>query len=508
MADVFLPLLDFSVPFRGLLAVCTLTLMTLIVLQILLVPRPWNRRVVGPVVLLALSLILAVVYSLTATDPDFRKLDSEIALLLLCLGIARCGFVLVFHGVLHFLHRDVPKIFLDIIQTGLYLAVFVLVLIVADTGWREIMTGSAVLSVVLGLSLKDTLGNLFAGLAIQAQRPFEVGDWIQFDENPAHVGEVTEINWRATKVLTLDKVEVIIPNGTLGVGYIANWTKPKDFARRSVYVHAPYDVPPRRVHQIILSASAEAWGVLDEPAPSVVTHAFDERGVQYWVRFFTTQLGQRDRVDGGVRDCIWYALNRAGITIPGPLMTVTVRQPSADGAAGKPDDVIARRTEALRGLDIFGVLSPENLQKLAQLGQTRLYAPREIILRQGDTGDELFGILKGRVSVYAEQPGATRVTLAELGPGDFFGEGSLVTGEERTATVQAVDECELLAIGAPAFRQVLRASPDLAGRVRETVVRRRTHRNMKVEDSALASEQEPVPTGGLFRMLQNLLGDK
>jgi small-conductance mechanosensitive channel/CRP-like cAMP-binding protein len=508
MGDVFLPLLDFSVPFRGLLAVCTLALIALIVLQVLLVAPPWNRRIVGPVVLLVLSLILAVVYTLAATDPAFRKLDSEVALLLLWLGIARCAFVLVFHGLLHFLHRDVPRIFLDIIQSGLYLAVFLIVLVVAGADPVSIVTGSAVISVVLGLSLKDTLGNLFAGLAIQAQRPFDVGDWIQFDENPAHVGEVTEINWRATKLLTLDKVEVIIPNGTLGVGYIANWTKPKEFARRSVYVHAPYDVPPRRVHQIVLTAIAEAWGVLDEPAPSVVTHAFDERGVQYWVRFFTTQLSQRDRVDGGVRDCIWYALNRAGITIPGPLMTVTMRQPSADGAPTKPEDVIARRMEALRRLDLFGVLSSENLQKLAELGQTRLYAPQEVILRQGDAGAELFAIMKGHVCVYAENPDGAKVTLAEIGPGDFFGEGSLITGEERTATVQAADECELLAIGAPAFRQVLRASPDLAGRIRETANRRRAHRNVKLTDSELAAEQEPAPTGGLFRMLQNLLGEK
>jgi signal-transduction protein with cAMP-binding, CBS, and nucleotidyltransferase domain len=213
-------------------------------------------------------------------------------------------------------------------------------------------------------------------------------------------------------------------------------------------------------------------------------------------------------VDGGVRDCIWYALNRAGVTIPGPLMTVTVRQQTADGAAVKPEDVIAKRTDTLRGLDLFGVLSSENLHKLAQLGQTRLYAPQEVILRQGDTGDELFAIMRGHVSVYAEQPDGAKVTLAELGPGDFFGEGSLVTGDERTATVQAADECELLAIGAQAFRQVLRASPDLASRVHETAVRRRADRTMKIEDSALASEQEPAPTGGLFRMLQNLLGEK
>src|SRR5262245_1451279 len=187
MGDVWLPLLDFSVPFRGLLAVCALTLVTLIILQVLLVSAPWNRRVVGPVILLILSLILAAVYSLAPPEPEFRKGLSGVGLCLLLFGIARCGFVLLFHGLLHFLHRDVPKIFLDIIQTGLYLAAFVFVLIVTDVNPLSIVTGSAVLSVVLGLSLKDTLGNLFAGLAIQAQRPFEVGDWIQFDENPAHV---------------------------------------------------------------------------------------------------------------------------------------------------------------------------------------------------------------------------------------------------------------------------------------------------------------------------------
>ena len=64
------------------------------------------------------------------------------------------------------------------------------------------------------------------------------------------------------------------------------------------------------------------------------------------------------------------------------------------------------------------------------------------------------------------------------------------------------------AIGAAAFRQVLRASPDLAGRVRETVKRRRAHRYVKIEDSELANEQEGAPSGGLLRLLQNLLGEK
>ena len=77
---------------------------------------------------------------------------------------------------------------------------------------------------------------------------------------------MVEINWRATKVVTLDEVEVIVPNAALGAGRITNFTKPLRLSRRSVYVNAPYDAPPRRVHEVILIAIGDAWGVLKDPA--------------------------------------------------------------------------------------------------------------------------------------------------------------------------------------------------------------------------------------------------
>src|SRR5262245_3272962 len=141
MADAWVPLLDLSVPLRGLLAVCTLALVTFIILQVLLVSPPWNRRVVGEIVLLVLALILAAVDSIAGTEPDFQKLLSGIALFFLLLGLARCAFILIFHGLLHFLHRDVPRIFLDIIQTVLYLAAFLIVLLVTEANPLSILTG-------------------------------------------------------------------------------------------------------------------------------------------------------------------------------------------------------------------------------------------------------------------------------------------------------------------------------------------------------------------------------
>src|SRR5690606_81842 len=150
----------------------------------------------------------------------------------------------------------------------------------------SLLATSALLTAVLGLSLQDTLGNMFAGLAIQAERPFELGDWIQYDSTTEHIGEVTEINWRATRLLTLDRVLITVPNGSLAKSSIRNFSRPQPVTRRSTTIWAPYNVSPHRVQRALTQAAQETPGVLAEPPASVITRAFSERGVEYSVRYF------------------------------------------------------------------------------------------------------------------------------------------------------------------------------------------------------------------------------
>lgn len=475
-------------------------LLALIVLQALLLPK---CRPAAPIILLILHVLMLGLKWLTEDESNLRTVFGVSALLFLLLGISRSGFVLVFHGLLHFLRHDLPKIALDILQTLFYLLAIIITLAAAGVEPISLLTGSAVLTAVLGLALKDTLGNLFAGMAIQAQRPFDIDDWIQFDDNPSHIGKVREINWRATTVVTLDDVEVVVPNAMLGSGRISNFTKPLPYSRRSVYVNAPYSVPPRQVHEIILSAIRDAWGVLAEPAPSVVTNGFDDRGVQYWIRFFTEEFDFRDRVDGGVRDCVWYALNRAGIAIPGPLRIVTMRPNESSPRAEEAP--AGRRERSLRSLPIFTDLSDDDIHRLALLSHTRLYAPQEVIVRQGDVGEELFVVLKGQVSVSATHDGTSKVELSKIGPGEIFGEMAMLTGARRTATVQAIEECELLAIGASAFRQLLAASDDLAARVHSLHIERKANLDTQLDKAAAQAAEAVTPRNFLVRFLEQLL---
>ncbi|MEZ4315020.1 MAG: cyclic nucleotide-binding domain-containing protein, partial [Polyangiaceae bacterium] len=284
---------------------------------------------------------------------------------------------------------------------------------------------------------------------------------VAFDSEKSHIGRVVEINWRATKVHTLDDTEVVVPNGLLAKVPIVNFTKPTRMSRRSVYVSVAYEVPPRQVHETILAAIQNLPGVLAEPAPNVVTKEFGDNGIEYWVRFWTEDYERRDRIDGDVRDRIYYALHRKGFVIPFPQRTVHVHQVSEETRAREDAQRIEQRERALANVDVLAVLDAKVRRKLAALATTRLFSPGEIIVRQDEEADELFIIERGTVAVLLTGAKQQTSEVTRLGPGQFFGEMALVTGERRQATVKAITECELMVIGHAPFHDVLEGAPNM-----------------------------------------------
>jgi small-conductance mechanosensitive channel/CRP-like cAMP-binding protein len=397
--------------------------------------------------------------------------------------------------------RPLPRIFLDVLRWATAAVALLVILGEAGVGADRLFTGSAVVTAVLGFALRDTLGNVFAGLAIHAEGPFALGDWIQYDANPAHIGRVTEINWRATKVITLDEAEVIIPNGQLAMASIRNFTKPDPWSRRSLFVTTPYGVSPQTVQRIILDAIRGSFGVLEHPAPSVVTNAFTERGVEHWVRLFTTEFDKRDRVDGMARDRIWFALARHGIEIP--VATQTVRYTRLSAAA--PESAPARE-ERLAGVlcrvDLLASLDTGELRTLAAGAAEQSFAAGEAVIRQGDPGTSMYVIEAGRVAVTAVLGSGGPTTLAELGSGDFFGEMSLLTGAARSATVTALDETRLIVIDKEGLRPMVESRPELAERLGAALADREAGRLEAVVQGGPAA---PPPKQDLLQRIIDFL---
>jgi len=383
--------------------------------------------------------------------------------------------------------RPLPRILLDLLYWFAVACALLVALWEAGIDASELLAGSALVTAVVGFALKDTLGNVFAGLAIHAEHPFEIGDWIQYDANPAHVGRVVEINWRATKVITLDEAYVIIPNGQLAQASIRNFTKPEPWSRRSLFVITPYDVPPQRVQAIILEAIRGSFGVLEHPAPSVVTSDFKERGVEHWVRLFTTEFDKRDRVDGMARDRIWYALARHGIEIP--VATQAIRLTQLPALPPEPADAaVERRVQRLQAVGLLAALDPDDIRRLAEESVDRVYGAGEQVIRQGEPGQSMFVVMDGRVEVTSSDPGTAAVRLATLEPGDYFGEMSLMTGSPRVATVTALVETRLLDVGHDSFARLLAARPRLVEQFGSALRERLLERSQ-----AIAGAERPVP---------------
>jgi CRP-like cAMP-binding protein len=141
--------------------------------------------------------------------------------------------------------------------------------------------------------------------------------------------------------------------------------------------------------------------------------------------------------------------------------------------------VSAALTAALRRIWIFEGLAGEDLTRLAALARTRVYKAREAIVEKGDPPRELFVLLSGRAKVLTRGSEGADAALNVMGPGQVFGEVAILDGQPRSATVVALEECEIAALDLQAFRDFLTASPPvalkllgvLAGRVRELTTR-------------------------------------
>jgi small-conductance mechanosensitive channel/CRP-like cAMP-binding protein len=357
--------------------------------------------------------------------------------------------------------RPVPRIFRDLSTAVVYLAVALLALREIDVEPGSILTTSALLTAVVGLAMQDTLGNLVSGLALQLQRPFDVGDWVEIDGGQ-QAGRIAEVTWRATTIMTLDHVEVILPNAGLAKASIRNYSRPSPVARRRVIVTASPASAPAVVHEVLIGSVAEVPGVLGSPAPSARTRSFGESAIEYEVLFYIDDFERALVIEGAVRDRIYYAFARSGIEIPFPTRTLVM---SPQDPGGQREATRRRCAAAIGWVPLLEPLPADAREVLAARASLKTYGPGEAVVRKGDASLELFLIERGTVAIELPRSGGGAAELARLGPGQCFGEMALLTGEPRSATVRAVTLCDFVVIDRESFHQVLAAHPEVVDRL-------------------------------------------
>lgn len=217
-----------------------------------------------------------------------------------------------------------PDRFPGIVQYSIILGLFLVVsMLVVGRGFLATATAGAV---IVGLALQDTLGNFFAGLAIQIEKPFRVGDWVNLWED----GMVMEVTWRATKIRTKNGHVVIVPNNVVAKNTVTNYSQPALQVRLEVEVGVSYDSPPNVVKATIRTAIADEPLIDRSREIDVLIVNFADSSVTYRVRVWMTDFAADQRLCDSIRSRINYAFRRDGIVIPFPInVRLEHRRPTA-----------------------------------------------------------------------------------------------------------------------------------------------------------------------------------
>ncbi|MSP91113.1 MAG: mechanosensitive ion channel [Myxococcales bacterium] len=463
-------------------------------LLLLLLRRSDRRKLFGPLALFLAFVFVALVRAYVLEPPALARALQFLATALLGATIGLGLLTLVLDAILARRRTGaVPKIFRDIGSSIVWFVVGLAVLREGGVEPGSLLTTSALLTAVIGLSLQDTLGNVFSGLSIQAQQPFEVGDWLQLSDSSEPLGKVTEINWRATKLLSNDQFEIIVPNGVMAKASIRNFSRPTKLLRRQILVQAPYSYSPEHIKEVILACVVDTPCTVAVPAASVSIQAFSSDGVTYVLRYWLDNPGEVYPADSNIRERIWYGFRRAGIPIPLPQREVRMHQVHDATEAELHAERLRRRVQDLRGVDLLDAFPDERVQQLAERLFTRRFAPGETVLRKGDSGEELFIIEHGEVAVLV--PGGAdgaQIEVARLAKGKFFGEMSLMTGERRAATIRATQDCALLVVNKTSFREILAEAPEVAEKISAILAARQAALAARQSGAAKADAKHDV----------------
>jgi len=142
-----------------------------------------------------------------------------------------------------------------------------------------------------------------------------------------------------------------------------------------------------------------------------------------------------------------------------------------------------RKRELLTNVPLFQGLGPNELDALIPVTRTVFLDKREELFHKGDQGTQVYIVIRGKLKVLTTSEGGDDVVFSILGPGEVFGEIALLGGTPRTATVTAIDPCELLIIDRRDFLSFLRGHPDVAINLLEVLAQRMKRVSEFVEDT-------------------------
>lgn len=374
--------------------------------------------------LAALLLLLVKVAGIPADIDSVRVLSTVFGFVLLLLLLSGLNAT-VFDGAPEGSWRQrVPTIFRDVTRF-LLIAVGLAMIFSYVWGVRVggLFTALGVTSVVIGLMLQNSVGQIVSGLFMLFEQPFRIGDWL---DTPAARGRIVEANWRAVHIQTGHGLQ-ITPNSVLAATSFTNLSRPPGAHKLAINTVFSVDDPPDRVRLLLVRVAS----ALPQRKADVTPTSSAGGAGEYEVNVALKSPSDDGAAKATFLRWIWYAARREGLHLDGA--TDDYSTPARVQTAMR--DVVA---PALR-------LSLADQQLLIPHAKMIRYGADEIVQYAGEVPTAMTFVIKGSIRRTSTADDGSVTPLSLLEEGSFLGLSTL-TRQPSLSGAYALEEVTALEI--------------------------------------------------------------
>jgi len=409
--------------------------------------RRRGSSLIGPVTLLrnyllplgALLLAMVGATQMPSGSTPVRIVGTLVAVVVLILMLSGIKASLFSTAPQSSWRRRVPAIFLDVIRFALIaVGVGLIFAYIWGANVGGLFTALGITSIVIGLTLQNSVGQIISGLLMLFEQPFRLGDWIKTDKVQ---GRVTEVNWRAVHLETADGLR-IMPNSVLAGQSFTNLSRPAgQHAIRVTSVFAIEDRPDQ-----VCAMLARIASQLPECHPDLTPVAVPVGQLKYRTKIPLRSPGDDTSAEATFHRWIWYAARREGLHL----------DESDDGFADEAMVESAIRKVVAPTLR----LTAEQQRAMVPQAIIERYGGGELIQAAGTVPERMSFVISGTVLLTADAEDGSRTEVGTLEEGAYLGQSTLVRHPVTDSAV-ALDEVTLVRVARDAIERVVQRSPVL-----------------------------------------------
>ena len=341
------------------------------------------------------------------------------------------------------------KLLFDIIAASIYVcSALAMMGFVFGLPLQGLLATSGIIAIVLGLALQSTLGDVFSGISLSIERPYGLGDEILLEGGVE--GEVVQVNWRSTHLRNSANDVVVIPNSAIAKMRIQNHSKGSRRYSGSLTVAVDSRNEPELIIEILKQAALTCPAILEHPAPVATLAELRGDRITYEIAFSASSFESA----GEARSQLLAQLYKRARPVIGRRESLSV--PAA------PDSIyLFAENEVFDHLPVLEPLTDaEKAQLTAQISRRHFQAGEKLLI-QDEKIESVHFVYSGIIQVTRQVQDGRLLNVRRLGPGDTYGEISLLIGENSPATFTALTPGTLLGLKSADLKPILEARPEL-----------------------------------------------